>query len=150
MTWEMSLEDFEHRNRRVKMYKEQKLSHDSISQIFANEEQVQEAQIQQNQEQQRAIEETEIQEETVASKKYEVLQRIDEEIKKLETRYDDAEKLAYYLRKEYFDRIPPNSDNSLLIIATQQGNLWSFKVTALPNPIYDLTKIKRIDILKED
>ena len=149
MTWNQDFEDFEHRARRVKLYKEQKLSHDSISQIFANEQQqaleAQETQIQQ----QKIIEETEIQEETVASKKYEVLQRIDEEIKKLETRYDDAESLAYYLRKEIFDRIPANSDNSILIIATQLGDKWSFKVQALPNKL-DINKIKRIDIVKED
>lgn len=150
MSWDLNFEDFEHRQRRVKMFKFQNMSHDAISNVFQQE--FDSLQTKQGQQQQkRAIEETEIQQQTELDlKKAEVLDRINEEVKKMETVYDDAETLAYYLRKDYFDRVQPNSDNTVIIIATQKSDKWCFQVTCLPNPIYDLTKITSINIVKGD
>lgn len=102
--------------------------------------------------QKQKIQEAELQQlgqEAIASKKLEILQKIDEELKKMSREYDTSEKLAYYLRKEYFDQIPPNSENSLIIIANQQGDKWAFHVQQSPESI-DLTKIKKIDIIMKD
>jgi len=157
----MSNEDMEHRARRVSLYQSQKMNHDAISQLFdqeqkeALEQQEQRNRIIQETEQEKLklieeIEQKDICDTVIASKKYEILQQIQEVLKKDEKIYDDAEKLAYYLRKEYFDQIPPNSENTVIIIATQKGDKWAFHVQQLPDPI-DLTKIKKIDIImKED
>jgi len=150
-----TMEDFELTKRRVQLAKSG-MSQNAITELFESEQQAEFDKQNQRIEQKKQVEETQILETIDAEQQFEInkrkienLKQINDELKKMEKTYDYAESLAYYLRKEIFNRIPANSDNSIIIIATQKGDLWSFKVQALPNKL-DINKIKRIDIVKED
>jgi len=160
MAWNMDMEDIEHRSRRVKMFREQHLSHDLISQIFAQEEQEsiaqQAEQLKQLTQETHQIEETAIKNSIFEEQQYEInklkldtLKRIDEETKKLETTYDDAETLAYYLRKDIFNHVPANSNQTIIIVAVQEADKWLFKVFARPEQI-DVNKIMRVNLIGVD
>jgi hypothetical protein len=156
MVWDISNEDFAHRARRVSLYQSQKMNHEAISQLFEQEQKAEQAQQIQKKEQ---IQETAFQhslntelveqQRVINQKKLEILERTSTELAKMETHYDNAETLAHYLRKEYFEHIPPNGDNTLLIIATQHGELWAFKVQVMPYPIKP-NKIDEIRILMKN
>jgi hypothetical protein len=132
--WDMNLEDYEHRARRVKMFREQKLSHDLISQIFAEEQQEQLAQQEQQQSQLKQINESQIQEETINSKKFEVLQKIQEAVVEM-SKMSYADALASKLKRELFDKlVEENSEFTAIIVANYHKNgKLGFDVKLIPN-----------------
>jgi hypothetical protein len=148
MAWDMALEDYEHRARRVAMFREQKLSHDLISQIFAEEQQEQLAQQAEQHSQLKATEKTQILDETIASKKFEVLQKIQESVSELNNfAYSDA--LASKLKRELFDKlIEENQEFTAIVIANyhKDGKL-GFDVKLIPRHI-DFNRIN-IRLAKE-
>lgn len=149
--WDMASEDMEHRQRRVGMYQSQKMNHGQISAIF-DQEQKQALELQEQQ--RRAVQEAQIQEASqteIHESKMRILQKTEEELAKMENVYDDAQKLAYFLRTKYFDGFPSKSGNSIIIIANQiEGDKWSFHAQVQPYTI-DLNKLSEIKIvMKED
>lgn len=156
MVWVRTLEDSEHTARRVFLFKNQNMPHEAIDTLFESE---QKAELEQQEQRKQTVQEVKVQkaidlelsqqQAEINDKKMKILETTEQEIKKMEKTYDDAETLAYFLRKDYFDRIPPNTENSVIIIGTQKGKDWSFLVQATPNPI-DISKIKKIDIIQEE
>ena len=167
MVWNQNLEDYEYRKRRVEMYQKQHLSHDAISEIFEHEVsekqrmQIMELEKTNNdalvdaQNQLKIIQEIEeldnkdMRDELVASKKIEILEMIQSQLEDMQKTYELENKLAYHLRKEVFDKIPPNTENSIIIIVTQNGDKWGIHVTHTPNLI-DVKKIYKINVVMND
>jgi len=136
MSWNMDLEDFEQEEK------------EQLAQ--------QTEQLKQLTQQTQQIEETEIKNYILEEQQYEInklkldtLKRIDEEMKKLETRYDDAETLAYYLRKDVFEHIPANTNETIIVVAVQEADKWIFKVFARPEQV-DADKIMRVNLIGVD
>ena len=150
MVWDMQNEDQIHRSRRVSLYQSQHMNHEAISQLFESEAKAE--QIQQEQ-QRRAVQESQIQEASqteIHELKMRILQKTEEELAKMQNQYDDAQKLAYFLRTKYFDGFPSKLGNSIIIIANQiEGDKWSFHAQVQPHTI-DLNKLSEIKIIMKD
>lgn len=153
----MNSEDFVHRQRRISLYQSQHMNHGAISDLFQKEE---EEALQKAEQQKRQVQESTIQQSInselsqqqaeINEKKMDILNKTEEKINKISEVYQDSEKLANHLQTEYFDKIQPNSETSVFIVATRKSDgEWDFHVQTMPSSI-DISKIKRIDIIKED
>jgi hypothetical protein len=150
--WDMANEDFEHRARRISLYQSQHMNHEAISQLFESEEQAklekQHEEERQHREEQRQIAETE-QQEAIKSKKFEVMQKIEETVSEL-GKTVDSDILANYLKQEVFDKLAQQTNEcQILIIATLKDGNCNLKIQLNPD-IVPFDKICEIKIITKE
>lgn len=143
------------RKQRIRMIKESQsrksgLTHNDIDDQFEDEDRaIEEKEMLRKKEELRQIAETEqksIEQEAINSKKYELLQKIDESVTEL-SKHEDSDILASYLKQKVFDPITNQTDECqiVLIMNWKNGNI-TYHVQANPNviPFNQISEVKII------